>query len=544
VTDVLWRAARALAMLCLLLAGLLTTGQAAESPRRAALRGVLAAPASTCSATHLDRRALARFYPGRLPRPLWVDDTGPLPRARRLRGVLERSEDEGLPSARYGLAAVTAHWEARTPTEQACLDVLLTTAFDRYGRDLATGIVAPSEADRTWHVPAPPAFDAVAALRAAPSEADPVARLEALAPRYGLYERLRAGLARYRRLADDGGWKTALAGPLLRPGDESDEVRLLRERLGREGDLDASGGLLDRRYDATLTEAVRSFQRRHGLAEDGVVGPRTLAALNTPVDTRIAQLRRAMERLRWMPHDLGSHYVFVNIAGFDLTVIEDDRSVLTMRVIVGMADQPTPSFAATLRSLTINPYWTVPHRIARDRLVPRERRSPGYLAAHGFRIQDAETGQWREPDAEVLARSVPLLRQEPGPENLMGRLSFTIPNPFSVFLHDTPARPLFAREIRACSEGCVRIERAMALALHTLRRAPEWTEPRIQEEIDALRHRVLTLPEAIPVYLVYLPSWVDEDGRAHFHIDHYGRETVLAWEFPPGGCAGTSPSSC
>jgi murein L,D-transpeptidase YcbB/YkuD len=203
-----------------------------------------------------------------------------------------------------------------------------------------------------------------------------------------------------------------------------------------------------------------------------------------------------------------------------------------MRVVVGMADQPTPSFAATLKTLTINPYWNVPERIARDRLVPREQKSPGYLAAHGFRVLDRGTGAWREPDVEALAGSAPRLRQEPGPENLMGRLSFALPNPYAVFLHDSPARSLFAREIRACSEGCVRIERAMALALHTLRQASEWTEARIQEEIDALRHRVLPLPEPIPVYIVYLPSWVDEDGRAHFHPDHYGRETVLAWEYP------------
>ena len=115
----------------------------------------------------------------------------------------------------------------------------------------------------------------------------------------------------------------------------------------------------------------------------------------------------------------------------------------------------------------------------------------------------------------------------------MGRLSFTLPNPFDVFLHDTPARSLFAREVRACSEGCVRLEHARVLAVHALRRAPEWTEERLQEEIDSLRHRVLILPEPIPVYVVYLPSWVDEDELAHFRLDHYGRETVLQWEFPP-----------
>jgi murein L,D-transpeptidase YcbB/YkuD len=225
--------------------------------------------------------------------------------------------------------------------------------------------------------------------------------------------------------------------------------------------------------------------------------------------------------------------VLVNTAGFELSVVEGDRTVLGMRVIVGTPDQPTPSFTATLRLLTINPYWNVPVRIARDKLVPRERRSRGYLAARGFRVLDVRKGVWREPDAASLAGSAPRLRQEPGPGNLMGRLSFALPNPFDVFLHDTPDRSLFEREIRACSEGCVRIEHAMALALHTLRRAPEWTEERVREEIDALRHRVLVLPEPIPVYAVYLPSWVDEAGLAHFRLDHYGREQVLARYFPP-----------
>jgi murein L,D-transpeptidase YcbB/YkuD len=203
-----------------------------------------------------------------------------------------------------------------------------------------------------------------------------------------------------------------------------------------------------------------------------------------------------------------------------------------MRVIVGTRDQQTPSFTATLRTLTINPYWNVPHRIARDKLVPRERRSPGYLAARNFRVLDARTGQWRAPDAASLAGATPRLRQEPGPGNLMGRLSFTIPNPYSVFLHDTPDRSLFEREVRACSEGCVRIENAMALSLHALRRLPEWTEERIRAEIDSLRHQVLALPEPIPVHVVYLPSWVDEGGLAHFRPDHYGREAVLSRYFP------------
>jgi murein L,D-transpeptidase YcbB/YkuD len=234
-----------------------------------------------------------------------------------------------------------------------------------------------------------------------------------------------------------------------------------------------------------------------------------------------------------MPRDLGPHHVLVNTASFELVVIEGDRAVLGMSVIVGSPDQTTPSFTATLRTLIINPYWNVPARIARDKLLPRERRNPGFLAARGFRVLDGRSGQWRAPDAASLAQPAPRLRQDPGPLNLMGRLSFAFPNPYDVFLHDTPDRALFALEVRSCSEGCVRLERAMALALHVLRRAPEWTEARIREEIDALRHRVLPLPEPMPVHVVYLPTWVDDDGVVHFRPDHYGRDRILARTFPP-----------
>jgi murein L,D-transpeptidase YcbB/YkuD len=364
-------------------------------------------------------------------------------------------------------------------------------------------------------------------------------QLATLAPAHGLYRRLRTALAHYRHLAAQGGWDVSLAGPKLEAGDEGAPIVALRERLRLEGDLDPAVSSSSGTFDSVLTNAVQRFQRRHGLLDDGIVGPRTLAALNTSAAERVAQLRRAMERLRWMPRDLGPHYLLVNTAAFELTVVEHDRSVLGMRIIVGAPDQATPSFTGTLRSLLINPYWNVPIRIAYDTLLPRERQTPGYLAAHGFRLFDARTGRWREPDAAALARarledggSTLRLRQEPGPGNLMGRLAFVFPNPYDVFLHDTPDRALFEREVRACSEGCVRIDRAMALALHVLRRTPEWTEQRIREEIEALRHRVLTLPEPIPVYVVYLPTWVDAEGVAHFRPDHYRRESVLAAYFP------------
>jgi len=529
ITDILPLRAPALAAVLLLLARSPVLGVATDSITGSVLRSALAAPIETCQQLHLDGQQLARYYAGVSPVPLWVDESGPLPRAGQLRAALERSEDEGLSPGRYGLAAIEASWQATGSTERMCLDLLLTAAFERYARDLAQGQLVPWEADRTWHLQAS-VFDPVAVLREASPDADVARQLDTLSPSHGLYRRLRAALVKYRRLGEQGGWDTTLSGPTLRPGDEGARVVALRERLRREREPVPSA--LGRR-DPVLTNAVRRFQRRHGLFPDGIVGPRTLAALNTPVTERTAQLRRAMERLRWMPRDLGGHYVLVNTAGFEMAVVESDRTVLGMRVIVGTPDQATPSFTATLTSLVINPYWNVPVRIARDKLLPREQRNPGYLAARGFRVLDQRSGRWREPDAASLTGSSPSLRQDPGPGNLMGRLSFVLPNPFDVFLHDTPDRSLFEREVRACSEGCVRIEHAMALALHTLRQAPAWTEERIQAEIDALQHRVLTLPEPIAVYVVYLPSWVDEDGLVHFRPDHYGREAVLAQHFPP-----------
>jgi murein L,D-transpeptidase YcbB/YkuD len=272
---------------------------------------------------------------------------------------------------------------------------------------------------------------------------------------------------------------------------------------------------------------------------DGIVGPRTRAALEVPVEERIAQIRRALERWRWLPRDLGGHYILVNTAGFELAVIEDGKVVLRMRTINGTPDQATPSFTSMLRSLVINPYWYVPERIVRDKLWPRERRHPGYFATHGFRIYDTRNGYWQEieparidPSRISDGNSGLRLRQDPGPRNLMGRLSFAFPNPHDVFLHDTPDRALFKRDTRTFSEGCVRIENAMALALHTLRRAPEWNEARLREEIDALRHQTLPLPEPIPVYVLYLPSWVDGEGLVHFREDVYQRESVLAEYYP------------
>ncbi len=507
-----------------------------------ALRASLSAPVVSCSESRLDPRPLAPFYQPANPRPLWVSHRGPGARARTLLAALRTAGQDGLDTARYRLGDIEAHWRDRSPTGQACLDLYLTNAFERYSLDLRTGHVGPQEADPSWYLPAP-AFDSAAALAAARSNGEFDALIDALAPSDPAYRRLREALARYESIARAGGWPLLPPGPRLVPGAAltSEQAELLRARLRAEGDL--SGFSLKRRatYDAALANAVRRFQHRHGLLDDGIVGAHTRAALNVPVEARIAQIRRTLERWRWLPHDLGERYILVNSAGYELSVVEHGRTVLGMRVIVGEPDQSTPSFAATLESLVINPYWNVPERIARDELLPQQRSDPRFFGTHGFQVFGPRNGNgngdeidparldWTHVDAASFAYR---LRQEPGPKNSLGQLSFVLPNPFDVFLHDTPEKTLFERDTRALSHGCVRIQHAVALAQYALRGLDGWNEERIRSEVETLQHETLRLPEPVPVYVLYLTSWVDDDGLVNFREDVYGREQVLAGYYP------------
>jgi murein L,D-transpeptidase YcbB/YkuD len=500
-----------------------------------ALAARLRAGGVRCGDSWLDSAKLAAFYSDTPPVPRWVTTQGPTALAGVLRAALQRAPHEGLPP-RYRVNEIERYWDSRDAEALACLELLLSDGYRRYSRDLASGYVDSRAADPTWYVP-PPAFDPVAALTAA-NDAEQLATLLAqLPPPHDDYLRLRSALAHYEALVRRGGWPILDAGPKLEPGVRHPQVAQLRARLIAE-DKRVDHARDAAVYDATLVAAVRRFQRRHGLLADGVIGARTRAALNVPAAARAAQLRRTLERWRWLPRQFGDRYLWVNTAGFELREIESGQERLRMRAIVGTVDQATPSFSATARTLIINPYWNVPTRIARDKLFPRQRRNPTFFAGRGFRVLQAQNGAWREiaPAAidwtRVSGETLPYrLRQDPGPKNSMGRLALALPNPFDVFLHNTPEPWLFARDQRTYSEGCVRIEHAEALALRLLR-GSDWDAARLDAAIESLQHQTLTLPAPVPVYVLYLTSWVEADGTVQFRPDVYGRESVLAEYFP------------
>ncbi len=361
----------------------------------------------------------------------------------------------------------------------------------------------------------------------------PVERLDS--EPHASYHSLRTMLDRYLVLRDAGGWPVlSSAGPTLDVGVDSTEIQVIREILWRARDL-AENARGDTRYDGALQRAVQRFQLRHGLTIDGIVGPRTRQALSVDVDARIKQIQLNLERTRQLPRDLGERYIWINTAAFELDVHEGDRVPLSMRVIVGKQKRQTPVFTENLRYLVVNPYWHVPTKLAKRDLIPALLHNPDYFMRRGIRVlsgwQDDATEldplaiDWREYSG---SRYLPYkLRQDPGPDNSLGRIKFMLPNRYSVYLHDTPGKHLFERSVRTFSSGCVRIEKPLELARYVIG-GEDIESEQLEAIIDTGQHQVISLPEPIPVYMVYQTAWVDSDGNAQFRDDIYGRDPALA----------------
>lgn len=277
-----------------------------------------------------------------------------------------------------------------------------------------------------------------------------------------------------------------------------------------------------------------SFQSRHGLAADGVVGAKTLAAMNVPLEMRVQQLEANLERWRWLPRELGERHVRVNIPGFQLEVRDAGRVVLDMKVVVGRRVRSTPVMSDTIRYLVLNPTWDVPPNLAVQDKLPEIRKNPGYFTEQGIQVLhgwgsderaiDPTTVDWQA----VTPKGFPYhLRQTPGSKNALGRVKFMFPNRWNIYIHDTPSRELFANPERAASSGCIRAERPVDLAAVLLEGAPDWTREALEAAIATGRTRTVTLPTPVPVHVEYWTGWVDDEGHVQWRTDIYDRDKAL-----------------
>ena len=451
--------------------------------------------------------------------------------------ALRQATTHGLDPDNYGPANIERLREDPQPAARTELSRRLQRAFLDYARDLARGRLDPERVDPDWKIPRDPFApgDVLHALDRGDSIATILARL---APQQAGYRRLQQALALYTGISAAGGWPEVPPGPELAERSRDRRVPALRRRLELTRDLTATPETEDPFwFDAGITVAVRRFQTRHALPETGRVDERTRATLNVPVQMRIAQLRAALERWRWLPRDLGARYLLVNTAGFMLEAIENGRPVFALRTIIGRTYRATPAFSARLTHLVLNPYWNVPRSIAVKDLLPLQQQDPGFLARKHIRVFETRNGILHEMDPQDIDWSqlskdhFPYrLRQDPGPNNSLGRIKFVMPNPYDIYLHDTPSRGLFSLPVRTFSSGCVRVERPVQLAAWLLEDA-HWSTGRIQRAIDSGKQQWLRLPESVPVHVVYLTAWVDEQGRVNFRNDVYKRDTALLAAF-------------
>lgn len=489
----------------------------------------------------LSARALPAFYEERAYQPAWVGGEGLLPRADAMVRAIEQVAGEGLEPGDYHLGRIRelirrVRDAGGTPDSRTGLlvelELRLTDAFLMLASHLVAGRTDPESLRAEW-VAVRRDADPVARLRQVINTGDVEGVLSGLAPQYLDYDRLRRARAGYAQIAESGGWPTVPDGGKLERGTSNSRLVALRRRLVATGDLSARTPLSDD-FDGGLEAAVIAFQRRHGLDADGVVGPATLAALNVSASDRVRQIDVNLERWRWLPQDLGARYILVNIANFEMDLVEDGQVTMNMRAVVGRPYRRTPVFSDRLTYLVLNPRWSVPTGIATADILPKLRSDPNYLANQNMKVFQgwgADQRELRQSDVDwsrVTARGFNYhFRQEPGPTNALGRVKFMFPNSFNVYLHDTPSRELFNRTDRTFSSGCIRLERPLDLAAYLLGKDRNWTRGQLDAALALGTEQSVTLLEPLPVHLLYWTAWVEPDGRIQFRNDVYNRDTPV-----------------
>lgn len=466
------------------------------------------------------------FYARRAFRQAWRDSAA----GAQLRSEIEASATHGFRPEDFHSAALgelSAAARSGDTKAAAAFEIVATDAAVRLLHHLYFGKVDPDRLDPDWNFARPIIDgDPVTIVNEYVDSGEFNVLVDDLSLKHPAYLRMQAALARYREIEAAGGWPVVPGGTILKPGMEDAQALLLRQRLAVTGDFSGpvSASLF---YDSALEVAVKRFQTRHGLDADGVVGGKTLEALNTPVSLRIDQIRLTLERARWILRGLSGDFVLVNIAGAETFLVRNGEVVWRTRSITGQQYRKTPVFRDEIKYMDINPTWTVPVSIFRKDKLPKIRKDLSYLARGGYTVRnskglqlEARSVNWSDKNPGVT------LVQEPGPKNALGLVKFMFPNKYAVYLHDTPNRDLFDRSERYLSSGCVRVENPFVFADLLMEGDPAWSEARREEILASGKTTRINLPKPMPVMLTYYTAWM-ADGQMQFRRDIYDRDGPL-----------------
>ena len=488
---------------------------------------------------------VSEFYLKRGYSPAWIDEIGLKPEAALLLSKIRAFVKDGYSQAVYPIKVIdqlstdvifmNTQGSSLAPDKAAQLDINLSSAFFLHSLFLARGrletpyfkgiykpLRLPSDlSNKLEHALQTKTFDILLARLAPPQES---------------YQKLVAAKKRYEAVVTAGGWDEIPKGVILKEGSRDDRVILLRKRLILADDLADSSFENSDYFDHALKKAVQHFQMRFGLHPDGIVGSSTLDVINVSAKDRLAQIVINLERWRQMPHDFGERYIEVNIPDFNLKVVDQGKIVQTMRVVVGRKDRPTPTFIGRMTYLELNPYWTVPPKIAKKDILPKIQNDPSFLIQKQIRVFE----NWKATAAELDPFSIDWkalndenfpyrLRQEPDSSNALGQIKFMFPNKLNVYLHDTPSKELFLRRQRDFSSGCVRVENPFQLAAYLLNADDNWSPQQLRHILDdeSKKPKVILLKKPIPIYLLYWTTWVEDDNSVHFRNDIYGYDRTL-----------------
>jgi L,D-transpeptidase YcbB len=515
-----------------------SSGSERDAQAQAAVRQIVESPTRQDYVTR-DRdgarlwKQVRGFYQHRDFVPAWIDDGSPRPQMGALIRAIHTAGREGLDPELYSASLLDQRKQEASrgfltkkgfnPEEATAMDVWLTWLYMKFASDLADGVSDLAHADPEWKIQTK-TFDPLAHLERALRDNRVAESVFELTPTSSDYRALQRALEEHRAIAERGGWPTVPSNIRLKPGQWSPLAGALARRLAASGDYSgnppAPGASIQ--YDRDLQEAVKRFQRRHGLADDGAIGPAVAAEMNVPVEARIRQIELNMERWRWLPRDLGDPHILVNIPEMRLDVSERGTTPLTMRVVVGKPDTQTPIFNDKMTYLVFSPVWNVPDDIAEKETLPAVLSDPGFLSRMNMDVVDASGNRVEPKSIDLSSPERYRFRQRPGGSNALGLVKFMFPNQFNVYLHDTPTDSLFARASRSFSHGCVRLEEPEKLAQYVLRDQPEWTTERITEAMHAGEEKIVKLKAAIPVYLGYWTARVAPDRQMQFRKDVYG----------------------
>lgn len=485
----------------------------------------------------LAREALRRFYENHGFQLAWSSPG----HRRELAEAIRQIANDGLnPVDYHGELLSDLVLRARDDLSgemRADIDLLFTDAFLLAASHLLEGKVNPQTIHAEWNA-SRQHRDLAVTLAEALRDDTIAATLNSLRPNHPAYTKLTEARNRLTPLLGHP-WLPIADGPSIHPGDQDPRLPEIRRRLTALGDIPDPAGTGTPFTDPTLYSedldpVIPNFQARHGLEPDGIIGKQTLAAVNLMPVERIRQIDASLERWRWLPQSLGDDYVIVNIAGFGLQLVMDGREALRSRVIVGRPYRQTPVFSDRIRYLVFNPTWTVPRKLMIEDLLPEIVRDPAYLDRQDISVYQGWGADRQKIDPAAIdwpslsRNNFPYqLVQEPGPLNALGQVKFMFPNPYAVYLHDTPGQYLFGRQERSFSSGCIRVEKPMELAEQLLAGAPEWNRTTIDRLLEEKTPVTAILPEPIAIYIQYWTAWVDEAQRIQFRDDIYNRDFRL-----------------